>query len=166
VPQLVAALIAMSPESERVVCVEASPELALPASRAVRFSGGDALGALIDRAASLRADRLVIDGVTGGHVRAALVALSSRSGGGLLGVRAPSIGPSIEQLASLASLGGTKDGAAALAASACHVIVRMSRGADGVRRVDAISELQGEGLVTLFEHDDGGFASTGARPSF
>lgn len=165
--QLVAALVAMVPEGERVLCVEASPELALPSSRAVRFAAGDgALGALIERVGSLRSDRLVVDGVSGGHVRAALAALASRSGGGILGVRAPAAAMVIDQLASLASLGGAKDGTNALAATATHLVVRMSRGADGVRRVDSIAEVQDGGLVALYEHDDGGFASTGARPSF
>ena len=167
VPQLLAALVAMTPASERVLCVEASPELALPASRAVRFAAGSAgLGALIERVGALRSDRLVLDGVTGEHVRAALVALAARSGGSLLGVRAPSVSASLEQLAALAALAGGRDGAAALAASATHLIVRMSLGEGGVRRVDAISELQGDGLVALFEYDESGFASTGARPSF
>jgi pilus assembly protein CpaF len=167
VPQLLAALVAMTPASERILCVEASPELALPASRAVRFAAASAgFGALIERVGALRSDRLVLDGVTGEHVRAALVALAARSGGSLLGVRAPSVSASLEQLAALAALAGGRDGAAALAASATHLVVRMSLGEGGVRRVDAISELQGDGLVDLFEVDESGFSGTGARPSF
>ena len=164
---LIGALTAMVHEEERIACVEASPELALPASRAIRFqAGGENLSTLIERVATFRSDRLVIDGVTGPHVRAALVALASKSGGGILGVRTQSSGAELEHLASLVSLSGGKEGATALVLAASHVIVRMGRSTDGVRRIESIAEVQSEGLVTLFEHDDGGFASTGTRPSF
>lgn len=167
VAPLIGALTAMIHEEERIACVEASPELALPSDRAMRFqAGGEDLSQLITRVAMFRSDRLVIDGVTGAHVRAALVALASKSGGGILGVRTQSSGAELEHLAALAALSGGKDGAAALVAAASHVIVRMGRSTDGVRRIESIAELQGDGLTALFEHDDGGFASTGTRPSF
>jgi len=47
-----------------------------------------------------------------------------------------------------------------------HLVVRLARGADGSRRVESISEASGGNLTELFEHGEGGFASTGAAPSF
>jgi len=167
VAPLIAALTAMVHEDERIACIEASPELAIPSGRAIRFQAGDGdLSTLIDRASTFRSDRLVIDGVTGGHVRSALTALVGRSGGGIVGIRTQSSGAVLEHLGALASMSGGKDGVAALVAAASHVVVRMGRSADGVRRIESISELQSEGLVALFEHDDGGFASTGTAASF
>jgi pilus assembly protein CpaF len=167
VAPLIAALTAMVHEDERIACIEASPELAIPSGRAIRFQSGDGdLSALIDRASTFRSDRLVIDGVTGGHVRSALTALVGRSGGSMVGIRTQSSGAVLEHLGALASMSGGRDGVAALVAAASHVVVRMGRSTDGVRRIESIAELQSEGLVALFEHDDGGFASTGTAASF
>ena len=165
----VATLISTLAQStdERLAVVEATPELALGSSRAMRFCAGTtSLGTLIQTASRLRADRLVVDGIRGPEAREALLAMAARGGGTLVGVRAAAHAGVLEHLEALASLGSSKEGVAALIGASVHVIVRMARGADGVRRVESIAELGTEGTVDLFEHGENGFASTGYRPSF
>lgn len=165
----VATLISTLAQStdERLAVVEATPELALGSSRAMRFCAGTtSLGTLIQTASRLRADRLVVDGIRGPEAREALLAMAARGGGTLVGVRAAAQAGVLEHLEALASLGSSKEGVAALIGASVHVIVRMARGADGVRRVESIAELGTEGTVDLFEHGENGFASTGYRPSF
>lgn len=166
VPLLVSALV-QGAGDERIVTIESTPELTLGSAKVARFAAGSApFGELIARASRLRADRVVIDGVRGPEAREALIALASRGGATILGVRAVSHSAVLEHLEALASLGGGKDGVAALIGASVHVVVRMARGADGTRRVESISELGTEGLVELFELGENGFASSGYRPSF
>jgi pilus assembly protein CpaF len=166
VATLLSALVA-GEAGERLIAIESSPELTLGGSNFVRFTAGASpFGPLIAHASRLRGDRVVIDGVRGAEARDALVSLASRGVATLLGVRAVSHSAVLEHLEALASLAGGKDGVAALIGASVHVVVRMSRGADGTRRVDSIAELGTEGLVELFELGENGFASTGYRPSF
>lgn len=166
VSMLLAAL-AQGVGDERQVVIESAPELTLNGNKVVRFSAGSSnFGELIAHASRMRADRVVIDGVRGSEARDALVVLASRGGATLLGVRAVSHSAVLEHLEALASLAGGKDGVAALIGASVHVVVRMSRGADGTRRVESIAELGTEGLVELFELGENGFASSGYRPSF
>jgi pilus assembly protein CpaF len=166
VSTLLSALVGAAGD-ERVIAIESSPELTLGGGKLARFTAGaSSFGGLIAHASRLRADRVVIDGVRGAEAREALVALASRGGATLLGVRAVSHSAVLEHLEALASLGGGKDGVAALIGASVHVVVRMSRGADGTRRVESIAELGTEGLVELFELGENGFASSGYRPSF
>ena len=155
VPQLVSALANLTQADERVLAIEASPELALGnngASRsAVRLvcSPGVDLRALLAHGARVRCDRLVVDGATSADVHDALVALSSRGGGALLGVRAAPMGAPHEHLAALARLAGAGDVAGLVAAA--HVIVTIER-REGVRRVTSIGEVGAEGYMALFEN--------------
>jgi pilus assembly protein CpaF len=166
VPLLLSALV-QGAGDERIVAIEPAAELTLGNAKVARFTaGGTPFGELIVRASRLRSDRVVIDGVRGAEAREALVALASRGGATLLGVRAVSHSAVLEHLEALASLSGGKDGVAALIGASVHVVVRMARGADGTRRVESISELGTEGLVELFELGENGFASSGYRPSF
>lgn len=166
VPLLLAALVQPLAD-ERIVAVEAAPELVLGSAKASRLTAsGIAFATLVERAGRLRADRLVIDGIRGAEAREALVVLSSRGGGSLVGVRAVGHSAVLEHLEALASLGGGRDGVASLIGSSVHVVVRVARGSDGTRRVESIAELGTEGLVELFELGEGGFASTGFRGSF
>jgi len=166
VPLLISALV-QGAGDERIVAIESSPELALGSARVARFAAGSTpFGELIGRASRLRADRVVIDGVRGPEAREALIALAARGGATVLGVRAVSHSAVLEHLEALASLGGGKDGVAALIGASVHVVVRMARGADGTRRIESISELGTEGLMELFELGENGFASSGFRPTF
>jgi pilus assembly protein CpaF len=167
VAQLVGALAAMSGPDERVLVVEAMSELPIANPRAVRLAAaGTDFGALLTRAARLRADRVIVDGIRGGEAREALVLAGSRGGGTIVGVRAATGSDVIDHLEALASLSGGRDGVEKLVSSTVQVVVRLARGADGVRRVETIAETTVEGLTELFEHGESGFASTGQAASF
>jgi len=167
VAQLVSVLAAMGGSDERLLVIEAMSELPIANPRAVRLAAaGTNFSELLLRASRLRADRVVIDGVRGGEAREALLLAASRGGGTIVGVRTASGEAVLHHLESLASLSGGHDGVSALVASSVHVVVRLARGADGARRVESISEASGGNLTELFEHGEGGFASTGASPSF
>jgi Flp pilus assembly CpaF family ATPase len=154
---------------DRVLSLEASPELALASEFSTRLvaSADVGLGRLLSHASRLRADRVVVDGVRGGEAREALVLLASRGGGCVLGVRSAADGSAVEHLEALASLGGGTD--ARLLCAAVHVAVKVARDASGLRRILSISEVSlSDGMSSesvLFEHD-GEFRATGASPSF
>lgn len=167
VAQLVSALAAMGGPEERLLVVEAMSELPIANPRAVRLAAaGTSFAELLNRAARLRADRVVIDGVRGGEAREALVLAASRGGGTIVGVRTASGSAVLDHLQALASLSGGRDGVEALVSSSVHLVVRMVKSADGQRRVESISEAGSGGLTDLFEHGESGFASTGQAPSF
>jgi pilus assembly protein CpaF len=167
VAQLVGALAAMGGPEERLLVIEAMSELPIANPRAVRLAAaGTSFSELLVRASRLRADRVVIDGVRGGEAREALLLAASRGGGTIVGIRTASSNAVLQHLESLASLAGGRDGVGALVTSSVHVVVRLVRGADGARRVESIAEAITGSLTELFEHGEGGFASTGAAPSF
>jgi len=167
VAQLVSVLAAMGGSDERLLVIEAMSELPIANPRAVRLAAaGTSFSELLVRASRLRADRVVIDGVRGGEAREALVLAASRGSGTIVGVRTASGEAVLHHLESLASLVGGRDGVNALVSSAVQVVVRLARGADGSRRIESISEASGGNLTELFEHGEGGFASTGATPTF
>lgn len=167
VSQLVSALAAMGGSDERLLVVEATSELPIANPRAVRLAAaGTSFADLLTRASRLRADRVVVDGVRGGEAREALVLAASRGAGTIVGVRAAAGNAVLEHLEALASLAGGRDGVGALVQSSVHLVVRLARSADGSRRVESIAEVGASGLTELFEHGEGGFASTGQPPSF
>lgn len=164
VPSLLSALA--QERAERTLVIEREPELTLQGSNVTRLmAGASPFETLLSRAARLRSERMVIDGVRGGgELHQALVTLASRGGSCLLGVRLAPQSALLDQLEANAGFGLGKG--ASLLGSAIHVVARMSRSIDGTRRVDAIGELGPDGYVELFEYGEGGFASTGSRPSF
>ena len=167
VSHLVSVLATMGGSEERLLVIEAMSELLIANPRAVRLSAaGTSFSELLMRASRLRADRVVIDGVRGGEAREALVLAASRGGGTVVGIRTASGAAVLDHLEALASLSGGRDGVSALVASSVHVVVRLVRGADGVRRVASIAEVGTGGLTELFEHGEAGFASTGQAASF
>ena len=131
------------------------PDLSVSQQHVVRLrSGGGAnLGDVALRAAQLRGDRLVVDGVAGVSVFGALSAVAARGQGSFVGVHGPTAPSGAETLKFHASLGGASEAAAAgLVALAAQVVVQV----DG-RRIVSIAE----GNNDLFR--DG--ASVG-QPSF
>jgi pilus assembly protein CpaF len=175
VTSLVGALACLAPEHERILAVEALPDLSIAREHVVSLSVGSSgkvrLRDLIQQAALLRCDRLVIDDLRGAEVLDALAALASRQGGGILGVHASVVGDPVEGLRTLARLErDVPDGTLnSLMARGCHVIVQVARTGDGRRRVLGLSEViatpSGAKAQELFVYD-GGFMATGQRPSF
>jgi pilus assembly protein CpaF len=143
VGSVVSAIANLAHSDDRVLAIEASPELALSAPHVVRLSAssGVRLGTLLAQAPRLRSDRLVLDGVSGPETRDALVLLASRGAGCVLGVRTSPTGPALEHLEALAGLDNGTNGVSRLLASAIHVLVRVGRDANGARRIVLIAEV-------------------------
>nr|MDQ3037677.1 Flp pilus assembly complex ATPase component TadA [Myxococcota bacterium] len=168
----VASMLANLADAEdRVLAIEAAPELALAATHAVRLTASSrvSLGELLAQAPRLRADRVVIDGVSGAEARTALLLLASRGAGCVLGVRSAPTGSALDHVEALAAMDGGSDTIGRLLASAIHVIVRLGRDANGVRRVLSIAEITSdEGVPTALELwvHTGEFNATGHTASF
>jgi pilus assembly protein CpaF len=156
---------------DRVLAIEASPELALAAQHAVRLSASSHVGlaTLLAQAPRLRADRIVIDGVSGPEAREALLLLASRGSACVLGVRSTPNGSPLDHVEALAALGGAAESLPRLLSAAVHVLVKVARDPSGVRRIVSISEITSEeGIPTaqeLFQHS-GDFQATGKRATF
>src|SRR5690606_24342151 len=121
------------------------------AASSVRLAAGAgvSLAQLIARAPRLRADRVAIDGASGSATRDALLPTASRGAGAVLGVHSAPTASALDHLEALASLGGASDTIGRLLASAVHVVVRLGRDANGVRRIVSIAEITSdEGVPT------------------
>ncbi|MFW6049841.1 MAG: ATPase, T2SS/T4P/T4SS family [Myxococcota bacterium] len=175
VTTVLGALASLVPGEERILTVEAVPDLSIGRESVVSLSSGGTgridLRELIQKATLLRADRLVIDDLRGAELLDALAALSARQGGGLLGVHAALEGGPVDALRTLARLERQVPDATlhTLLARGAHLLVQVARTDDGRRRVVGISETVptagGTKTRDLFAYD-GGFSATGQRPSF
>jgi Flp pilus assembly CpaF family ATPase len=157
----------LAPEHERIVTIEDSPSTSLlnpqvlPLCR--RALPSSSLQDLLQRAAALRPDRLLIDDLRLEEASTALLTAAG-SGGALLGMHAPDPAVALSLLTHAAGLtvGGNP---AALIAAALQLFVHVGPDSAGVRRVLSIQELQlGPAgvpeLRKLFRHDAGGFVAS------
>jgi pilus assembly protein CpaF len=175
VTTLLGALAREAPEHERILAVEAIPDLAIPRDHVITLSVGGSgkvtLRELIQQATLLRCDRLVVDDLRGAELLDALAALAARQGGGLLGVHASLDGGPVEALRTLARLDRDVPDTTlhTLIARGANIIVQLARTGDGRRRVLAISEVMatpsGAKAKDLFVYD-GGFMATGQKGNF
>jgi pilus assembly protein CpaF len=152
---LLGALLAACPESERIVTVEETFELALPSSDVVALQGRQpslegtgevTLRRLVKEALRMRPDRLVVGEVRDAEALDLLLALNTGVPGAAT-IHANSAGEAVRKLASLALLAGRSiDTAFVLpaVASAVHVVVHCTRTADGRRVVSEIARTTGE----------------------
>jgi pilus assembly protein CpaF len=170
VGQLCSALANLASDGERVLTVEEVPNLELASPNAARLTvaPGATMDAVITQSGRMRADRVVIDGVRGGETLSALLQLSSRGGGCVLGVHSAAAADALDHLIALAYLGGgAPEAVGRFLPAAVQLLVRVGRGRDGRPRVESVGEVrkQGQGaqLVELFGAN---FASTGQSPSF
>ncbi|MCB7135250.1 TadA family conjugal transfer-associated ATPase [Cellulosimicrobium marinum] len=142
---LLAALLALVPHDERVVCVEEARELVpdhphvvpLTARRPnVEGAGGVDLAALVRAALRMRPDRVVLGECRGAEVREVLMALNTGHDGGLATLHANDVTVVPARLEALASLAGMSRAAvAAQAASGLDVVLHLRRDrAGGTRR--------------------------------
>jgi pilus assembly protein CpaF len=152
---LLGALLAACPESERIVTVEETFELALPSSDVIALQGRQpslegtgevTLRRLVKEALRMRPDRLVVGEVRDAEALDLLLALNTGVPGAAT-IHANSAGEAVRKLASLALLAGRSiDTAFVLpaVASAVHVVVHCTRAADGRRVVSEIARTTGE----------------------
>lgn len=134
---LLAALLALVPASERIVCVEEARELApdhphvlhLTARQAnVEGAGAVGLGELVRNALRMRPDRIVLGECRGPEVRDVLLALNTGHDGGMATLHANAAADVPARLEALGALAGlTREGLAAQAASALDVVVHLRR---------------------------------------
>lgn len=134
---LLAALLALVPHDERVVCVEEARELVpdhphvvpLTARRPnVEGAGGVDLADLVRAALRMRPDRVVLGECRGAEVREVLMALNTGHEGGLATIHANDVGVVPARLEALASLAGMDRAAvAAQAASGLDVVLHLRR---------------------------------------
>jgi pilus assembly protein CpaF len=176
---LVAALAAAAPAGERVVSIEDVAQLALDRDEWIALEAGAAadLGALLRLALRMAPDRLVVGDVAGREALALASALAGSVEGAVVAIAGDGASAALARWTGLARLGTTDSGTGEgpvreLVAAAADIVLHVVRHADGVSRIVGIEEVRGvtaDGFdtLTLFAHGRaGGFAATGATPSF
>ena len=149
---LLAAALGAVPEHERIVCVEDAPELAprhphfvrlVARSANVEGAGEITLRQLVRQALRMRPDRIVVGEVRGAEVVDLLAALNTGHDGGAGTVHANSPAEVPARLEALAALGGLDRAALhSQLAAAVQVLLHVSRGCDGRRRLTEIAVLR------------------------
>jgi pilus assembly protein CpaF len=174
VTSLLGAIASKVDPQERLVTVEAVPDLAIDGPRSVALGTGEphfrlGFGDLTKQAARMRADRLVVDDVIGSDVLDVLNAVSARPSGNLLGVHLNGAARAEEALEAQVRLNAKGDANAVreLVRSTVHLIVQVDRAGNGQRRVTRVAEISGGGNTQeLVLFDGQSFSTTGHRASF
>ncbi len=149
---LLAAALGAVTSHERIVCVEDAPELAPRHPHLVRLVARTAnvegvgeitLRQLVRQALRMRPDRIVVGEVRGAEVVDLLAALNTGHDGGAGTVHANSPAEVPARLEALAALGGLDRAALhSQLAAAVQVLLHVSRGGDGRRRLSEIALLR------------------------
>lgn len=134
---LLAALLSLVPDHERIVCIEESGELAPAHPHVVHLlarhanvdgAGGVDLADLVRQALRMRPDRIVLGECRGAEVREVLTALNTGHDGGCATVHANTASDVPARLEALASLAGmSRASVAAQAASALDAVLHVRR---------------------------------------
>jgi len=188
---LLNALSAFIPEGERVVTIEDAAELQLQQEHVARMEtrppNVEGKGEIIARdlvrnALRMRPDRIIIGEVRGPEVMDMLQAMNTGHAGSMTTIHANSPRDAITRMESMAAMSGLNLSEMLIKhtiARSLEVIVQLSRGTDGKRRISSISEITGmEGNVItqneifLFKQTGiaedgritGEFQATGVRP--
>jgi pilus assembly protein CpaF len=144
---LLAALLSLVPDDERVVTVEEARELRpthphvvhLAARRAnVEGAGAVGLADLVRNALRMRPDRIVLGECRGAEVREVLMAMNTGHDGGFATLHANAVAVVPARLEALAGLAGmTREAVAAQAAGALDVVLHLRR-SNGARHLAEI----------------------------
>jgi pilus assembly protein CpaF len=188
---LLNALSAYIPESERVVTIEDAAELQLQQEHVARLEtrppnvegrGEIVARDLVRNALRMRPDRIIVGEVRGAEVMDMLQAMNTGHEGSMTTVHANSPRDAITRMESMAGMSGVTLSESLIRQTisrSIEVLVQLSRGTDGKRRISSISEITGmEGNVItmqeifLFQQrgtaEDGRilgeFQATGVRP--
>ncbi|MFO0697430.1 MAG: ATPase, T2SS/T4P/T4SS family [Polyangiales bacterium] len=176
VTTLVGAIAGLAPKKDRLVTVEDVPDLFVDRPGTLALAAGRGRAALtypevLEQAARLRSDRLVIDDVSGGELARVVRILSGRAGGNVVGVHAPVEEDALAPLRLLSRLGqtGPTDAIDELLARVANVLVEVETLREG-RRVKRVVEVlvAPDGRVecrALYRYDQG-FLATGEVASF
>jgi pilus assembly protein CpaF len=185
------ALSSFIPEGERVVTIEDAAELQLQQRHVVRLETrppniegrGEVLPRdLVKNALRMRPDRIVIGECRGGEVLDMLQAMNTGHEGSMTTVHANTPRDALSRIEAMVGMGGVNMSEALIRqtiARALNVVIQLSRGTDGKRRITAISEITDmqAGVITMqdifkFEQTGtdaqgkliGQFRFTGIRP--
>jgi pilus assembly protein CpaF len=188
---LLNAMSAFIPETERVVTIEDAAELQLQQEHVARLEtrppnvegrGEIVARDLVRNALRMRPDRIIIGEVRGSEVMDMLQAMNTGHEGSMTTIHANSPRDAItrmESMAGMSSVNLSESLVRQTIARSLEVVVQLSRGTDGKRRIASISEITGmEGSVItmqeifLFQQrgtgEDGKvlgeFVATGVRP--
>jgi len=177
------------PEHERVITIEETAELKLDHPHVLALEarlpnvegrGEVTVRSLVRNTLRMRPDRLIVGEVRGPEVFDMLQAMNSGHEGSLTTVHANSSADALRRLENLVLLGGFELPSAAireLLAATLHLVVQITRFADGARRVTSVGEVAWDGSelatheIFRFEPERAGtgvgrHVSTGARPRF
>ncbi|MDQ8168313.1 MAG: CpaF family protein [Gemmatimonadota bacterium] len=190
---LLNALSAFIPDNERIVTIEDAAELRLQQQHVVRLETrppnmegrGEVLARdLVKNALRMRPDRIIIGEVRSAESLDMLQAMNTGHEGSLTTVHANTPRDALARLETMVLFAGTALPVRAVreqVAAALHLVVQVSRGSDGRRRVTSIAEvttMEGD-MVSMQEifrfrrrgvSEDGtvqgSFEATGVRPQF
>jgi len=139
------------PAHERIICIEDAPELAPRHPHLIRLVarrpnvegiGEITLRQLVRQSLRMRPDRIVVGEVRGAEVVDLLAALNTGHEGGAGTVHANSPDEVPARMEALAAVGGLDRGALhSQLAAAVRVVLHVSRGRDGIRRMTEIAML-------------------------
>src|SRR5574344_692 len=189
---LLNSLSSQIPETERIITIEDSAELALQQEHVVRLEsrpanieGEGAIGAreLVINALRMRPDRIIIGECRGAEALDMLQAMNTGHDGSLTTLHANSPRDALSRLETMSMYSGIElpeKNIKSQIASAINLIIQVSRLQDGSRKVTSVSEITGmEGTVIsmqeIFAFEQTGYEnmkvlghhiSTGIRPMF
>jgi pilus assembly protein CpaF len=154
---LLNALSGLIPAHERIITIEDSAELQLQQAHVIRLesrppnvegNGRITIRDLVRNSLRMRPDRIIVGEVRGGETLDMLQAMSTGHDGSLATVHANSAEDALMRLQTLASMSEVEVPFEALQDqinSAVHVVVQLTRFADGSRRITEIAILDSHG---------------------
>jgi pilus assembly protein CpaF len=159
------ALSSFIPEGERVVTIEDAAELQLQQRHVVRLETrppniegkGEVLPRdLVKNALRMRPDRIVIGECRGGEVLDMLQAMNTGHEGSMTTVHANTPRDALSRVEAMVGMGGVTMSEALIRqtiARSLNVIIQLTRGTDGKRRITSISEITDiqAGVITMQE---------------
>ncbi len=158
------ALSSFVPMNERIVTIEDAAELQLQQAHVVRLETrpsniegkGEVLARdLVRNSLRMRPDRIIVGEVRGGEVLDMLQAMNTGHEGSMTTVHANSARDALSRIEAMVGMSGVQMSEMLVRqtiARAVNVVVQLSRGTDGKRRVMSVSEVTGtEGPVVTMQ---------------
>jgi pilus assembly protein CpaF len=185
------ALSSFIPESERIITIEDAAELLLQQKHVVRLEtrppnvegrGEVVARDLVKNALRMRPDRIVIGECRGGEILDMLQAMNTGHEGSMTTVHANTARDALSRMEAMVGMGGLQMSEALVRQTisrAINLVVQLTRGTDGKRRISSVSEITGmEGTVItlqeIFKFEQKGvdkegriigeYRATGVRP--
>ncbi|HXU00070.1 MAG TPA: CpaF family protein [Polyangia bacterium] len=159
------ALSSFIPENERVITIEDAAELQLQQRHVVRLETrppniegrGEIIARdLVKNALRMRPDRIIIGECRGGEVLDMLQAMNTGHEGSMTTVHANTPRDALSRVEAMVGMGGVQMSEALIRqtiARSLNVIIQLTRGTDGKRRISSIAEITDiqSGVITMQE---------------